>query len=75
MLVLSSLVNLFSFLKIRYLNAQRQVANSGGSATKMDGIKEEMEEAQLKVDIGRDSLAADIYSLLAREAEFAKVFA
>ena len=40
----------------------------------MDGIKEEMEEAQLKVDIARDSLAADIYSLLAKESEYAKVF-
>ena len=39
----------------------------------MDGIKEEMEEAQLKVDMSRDSLAADIYTLLAKESEFAKV--
>lgn len=39
----------------------------------MDGIKEEMEEAQLKVDIARDSLAADIYTLIAKESEFAKV--
>ena len=39
----------------------------------MDGIKEEMEEAQLKVEMNRDSLAADIYSLLAKESDFAKV--
>lgn len=56
----------------RYRSAQKQ-ATSGGSVTKMDGIKEELEEAQLKVDIARDSLAADIYTLLAKESEFAKV--
>ena len=33
-----------------------------------------MEEAQLKVDMGRDSLAADIYSLMAKESDFAKVW-
>lgn len=49
------------------------MANGGGSNTKIDSIKEEMEEAQLKVDMGRDSLAADIYALMAREADFAKV--
>lgn len=56
----------------RYRSAQKQ-ATSGGNVTKVDGIKEEMEEAQLKVDIARDSLAADIYTLLAKESEFAKV--
>lgn len=40
----------------------------------MDGIKEELEEAQQKVEMNRDSLAADIYSLLAKESDFAKVF-
>lgn len=59
--------------KTRYQTAQRQMANGGGSNTKIDSIKEEMEEAQLKVDMGRDSLAADIYALMAREADFAKV--
>jgi len=49
------------------------MANGGSSYTKIDNIKEEMEEAQLKVDMGRDSLAADIYSLMARESDFAKV--
>lgn len=39
----------------------------------MDGIKEELEEAQLKVEMNRDGLAADIYALLAKEADFAKV--
>lgn len=59
-------------LGCRYLTAQKQF-NSGGSVTKMDGIKEEMEEAQSKVDQSRDSLAADIFALLAREAELARV--
>lgn len=39
----------------------------------MDGIKEELEEAQLKVEMNRDALAADIYSLIAKESDFAKV--
>lgn len=56
----------------RYKNAQKQVS-SGGIVTKVDVIKEEMEEAQVKVDMARDSLAADIYTLLARESDFAKV--
>lgn len=59
--------------KFRYQTAQKQTANAGGSNTKIDSIKEEMEEAQLKVDMGRDSLAADIYSLMAKESDFAKV--
>ena len=56
----------------RYKNAQKQVV-SGGSVTKVDVIKEEMEEAQVKVEMARDSLSADIYSLLAKESDFAKV--
>ena len=67
--------------RARYLAAQRQANSSsssgggGGSGTtsKIDGIKEEMEEAQLKVDMSRDSLAADIYTFLAKESDFAKV--
>ncbi|XP_057378728.1 LOW QUALITY PROTEIN: rho GTPase-activating protein 44-like [Daphnia carinata] len=58
--------------RTRYRNAQKQ-AISGGSVAKVDGIKEELEEAQLKVEMNRDGLAADIYSLLAQESDFAKV--
>lgn len=57
---------------LRYRNAQKQ-AISGGSVAKVDGIKDELEEAQLKVEMNRDGLAADIYSLLAKESDFAKV--
>jgi len=32
-----------------------------------------LEEAQLKVEMNRDGLAADIYTLLAKESDFAKV--
>lgn len=56
----------------RYRNAQKQSASGGGGA-KVDGIKEELEEAQLKVEMNRDALAADIYSLIAKESDFAKV--
>lgn len=59
-------------LPTRYRNAQKQ-STGGGNGAKVDGIKEELEEAQLKVEMNRDSLAADIYSLLAKESDFAKV--
>ncbi len=63
---------LITSISCRYRNAQKQ-ATSGGSGAKVDGIKEELEEAQLKVEMNRDALAADIYALLAKEADFAKV--
>ena len=63
---------LHKFSLTRYQTAQKQ-ANSGGNVTKIDGIKEEMEEALLKVDQTRDALAADIYPRLAKESDYAKV--
>lgn len=56
----------------RYRNAQK-LANNPANAAKINLIREELEEAQQKVEQNRDALAADIYTLLSREAEFGKV--
>ncbi|XP_063852297.1 rho GTPase-activating protein 44-like [Scylla paramamosain] len=54
--------------KTRWKNSQ---SNPGPNA-KMDTYKEELEEAEAKLDQTKDSYACDIFSLLARERELSQ---
>ncbi|XP_076309682.1 rho GTPase-activating protein 44-like [Tachypleus tridentatus] len=58
---------------VRHSNQQ-----TGGSlnnaAAKVDVLKEELEDASMKVEQCKDTLAADMYALFKREPEFAQLF-
>ncbi|GLV35038.1 Rho GTPase activating protein at 92B [Carabus blaptoides fortunei] len=51
-------------------NNRYQTASKHG--TKNEALRDEMEEAELKVEQCRDSLAAEMFSLLRRESDFAQ---
>lgn len=60
--------------KAKFTQANRHSINVGqGQGTKIENIKEEYEESLTKVEQCRDNLAAEMYSLIAREAEIAKI--
>lgn len=44
----------------------------GAGATKIDNLKEELEEAESKVEQCRDQLAAEMFQLMSRETELAQ---
>lgn len=46
-------------------------ANQAGTA-KVDSIREELEDAELKVEQCRDQLASEMFQLISREADLAK---
>lgn len=49
-------------------------SNSGSSHTnKVDAVKEELEDIELKVEQCKDSLASEIFQLISREAELSSV--
>ncbi|CAH0388088.1 unnamed protein product [Bemisia tabaci] len=60
--------------RTRYQTAVKQHASSGNSAAsnKADSIKDELEDAEFKVEQCRDLLASEMFQLIAREAELAK---
>ncbi|KAM4828987.1 rho GTPase-activating protein 17 isoform 5-T5 [Thomomys bottae] len=49
-------------------------ANFQGLPSKIDTLKEEMDEAGNKVEVCKDQLAADMYNFMAREGEYGKFF-
>ncbi|XP_063234388.1 rho GTPase-activating protein 44-like isoform X2 [Bacillus rossius redtenbacheri] len=54
---------------------QTAVKHSGASTgtSRVESIKEELEDAELKVEQCRDQLASEMFQLLSREADFARV--
>ncbi|XP_034939328.1 rho GTPase-activating protein 44-like isoform X3 [Chelonus insularis] len=57
--------------KTRYLQASKHNAGGAG-ATKVDSLREELEEAEIKVEQCRDQLAAEMFQLMSRETELAQ---
>lgn len=62
--------------RTRYQTATKH--SSSGSVTnataKADFLKDELEDASMKVEQCRDSLAAEMFALISREPEFAQLF-
>lgn len=56
-------------VRTRYQQASKHSASSG--ATKVDNLREELEEAETKVEQCRDQLAAEMFQLMSRETELA----
>ncbi|XP_016907023.1 rho GTPase-activating protein 44 isoform X2 [Apis cerana] len=56
-------------VRTRYQQASKHSASSG--ATKVDNLREELEEAEAKVEQCRDQLAAEMFQLMSRETELA----
>ncbi|XP_011150034.1 rho GTPase-activating protein 44 isoform X2 [Harpegnathos saltator] len=56
--------------RTRYLQASKHSAGTG--ATKVDNLREELEEAESKVEQCRDQLAAEMFQLMSRETELAQ---
>ncbi|XP_016394324.1 rho GTPase-activating protein 17b isoform X3 [Sinocyclocheilus rhinocerous] len=71
---LAKLVLDFDSVKARYQQATKaypSAANAQAMAAKVDTIKEEMDEAQNKMEICKDQLAADMYNFSSKEGEYA----
>ncbi|XP_034247836.1 rho GTPase-activating protein 44-like isoform X2 [Thrips palmi] len=57
--------------RTRYQTAVKHSANQAGTS-KVDSIREELEDAELKVEQCRDQLASEMFQLISREADLAK---
>lgn len=57
--------------RTRYQTAVKHSTNQAGTS-KVDSIKEELEDAELKVEQCRDQLASEMFQLIAKEADLAK---
>lgn len=56
--------------RTRYQQASKH--NAGTGATKADSLREDLEEAESKVEQCRDQLAAEMFQLMSRETELAQ---
>ncbi|XP_067212728.1 rho GTPase-activating protein 44-like isoform X3 [Linepithema humile] len=56
--------------RTRYFQAMKH--STGAGATKIDMLKEELEDAESKVEQCRDQLAAEMFQLMSRETELAQ---
>ncbi|XP_020300532.1 rho GTPase-activating protein 44-like isoform X2 [Pseudomyrmex gracilis] len=56
--------------RTRYFQALKH--STGAGATKIDNLKEELEDAETKVEQCRDQLAAEMFQLMSRETELAQ---
>ncbi|CAK9826909.1 Rho GTPase-activating protein 17 [Anthophora retusa] len=56
-------------IRTRYLQASKHSASAG--AAKVDSLREELEDAETKVEQCRDQLAAEMFQLMSRETELA----
>ncbi|KOC62903.1 Rho GTPase-activating protein 17 [Habropoda laboriosa] len=56
-------------VRTRYLQASKHSASAG--ATKIDNLREELEDAEAKVEQCRDQLAAEMFQLMSQETELA----
>uniref|UniRef100_A0A672MR39 Rho GTPase-activating protein 17 n=1 Tax=Sinocyclocheilus grahami TaxID=75366 RepID=A0A672MR39_SINGR len=71
---LAKLVLDFDSAKARYQQATKAfptAANAQAMAAKVDTLKEEMDEAQNKMEICKDQVAADMYNFSSKEGEYA----
>ncbi|KAJ1527681.1 hypothetical protein ONE63_007640 [Megalurothrips usitatus] len=57
--------------RTRYQTAVKHNTSQAG-ASKVDSIREELEDAELKVEQCRDQLASEMFQLISREADLAK---
>ncbi|XP_026063317.1 rho GTPase-activating protein 17-like isoform X2 [Carassius auratus] len=74
---LAKLVLDFDSAKARYQQATKAfptAANAQAMAAKVDILKEEMDEAQNKMEICKDQVAADMYSFSSKEGEYARYY-
>ncbi|XP_056128079.1 rho GTPase-activating protein 17b isoform X3 [Rhinichthys klamathensis goyatoka] len=74
---LAKLVLDFDSAKARYHQATKAFpssANAQAMAAKLDTLKEEMDEAQNKMEIGKDQLAAEMYNFSSKEGEYARYY-
>ncbi|KAK0081913.1 hypothetical protein PV325_011383 [Microctonus aethiopoides] len=53
-------------------SARTRYQQASGAATKIDNLREELEEAEAKVEQCRDQLAAEMFQLMSRETELAQ---
>lgn len=60
------------FIKLALLNFNCYFIIAGTGATKIDNLKDELEEAEVKVEQCRDQLAAEMFQLMSRETELAQ---
>ncbi|XP_043258797.1 rho GTPase-activating protein 44-like [Colletes gigas] len=58
-------------VRTRYQQASKHSASAG--ASKVDNLREELEEAEAKVEQCRDQLAAEMFQLMSRETELAHI--
>ncbi|XP_077269112.1 rho GTPase-activating protein 44 isoform X1 [Temnothorax americanus] len=56
--------------RTRYFQAIKH--STGAGATKIESLREELEDAELKVEQCRDQLAAEMFQLMSRETELAQ---
>uniref|UniRef100_A0A673MSQ1 Rho GTPase-activating protein 17-like n=1 Tax=Sinocyclocheilus rhinocerous TaxID=307959 RepID=A0A673MSQ1_9TELE len=71
---LAKLVLDFDSAKARYQQVTKAfptAANAQAMAAKVDTLKEEMDEAQNKMEICKDQVAADMYNFSSKEGEYA----
>ncbi|XP_067237571.1 rho GTPase-activating protein 17b isoform X1 [Chanodichthys erythropterus] len=74
---LAKLVLDFDSAKARYHQATKAfptAANAQAMAAKVDTLKEEMDEAQNKMEICKDQLAAEMYGFSSKEGEYARYY-
>ncbi|XP_016343705.1 rho GTPase-activating protein 17-like isoform X2 [Sinocyclocheilus anshuiensis] len=74
---LAKLVLDFDSAKARYQQATKAfptAANAQAMAAKVDTLKEEMDEAQNKMEICKDQVAADMYNFSSKEGEYARYY-
>ncbi|XP_069342895.1 rho GTPase-activating protein 17 isoform X3 [Eulemur rufifrons] len=72
---LSKLVLDWDSVRARWNQAHKSSgANFQGLPSKIDTLKEEMDEAGNKVEQCKDQLAADMYNFMAKEGEYGKFF-
>ncbi|XP_051571505.1 rho GTPase-activating protein 17-like isoform X1 [Myxocyprinus asiaticus] len=71
---LAKLVLDYDSAKARYQQAAKvfpSATNAQAMAAKIDTLKEEMDDAQIKMEICKDQLAADMYNFSSKEGEYA----
>ncbi|XP_065109013.1 rho GTPase-activating protein 17b isoform X2 [Paramisgurnus dabryanus] len=74
---LAKLVLDYDSAKARYVQATRAfptAANAQAMATKVDTLKDEMDEAQNKMEMCKDQLASDMYIFSSKEGEYARYY-
>ncbi|XP_068962324.1 rho GTPase-activating protein 17 isoform X1 [Petaurus breviceps papuanus] len=72
---LSKLVLDWDSVRARFNQAHKSSGtNFQGLPSKIDSLKEEMDEAGNKVEQCKDQLAADMYNFMAKEGEYARYF-